>query len=198
MLSTSVLVLNRGFFPVHVTSARRAFCLLYSGLARAVNDQYETFDYPSWSALSVAAGDEAVGLVGRAIRVPRVVVLVAYDRVPRRNVRFSRRNIFVRDRNTCQYCGRTFHSSELNLDHVVPRSQGGKTSWENIVCSCVLCNKRKGGHRPEQAGMRLVVLPRTPRWSPEYAFSLRTPIHREWVPFLNVVDFTYWNLELQD
>jgi 5-methylcytosine-specific restriction endonuclease McrA len=198
MLNSSVLVLNRGFFPVHVTSVRRAFCLLYSGLARAINEQYETFDYPSWSALSVAAGDEAVGLVGRAVRVPRVVVLVAYDRVPRRNVRFSRRNIFVRDRNTCQYCGRSFHSSELNLDHVVPRSQGGTTSWENIVCSCVPCNKRKGGHRPDQAGMRLVVPPRTPRWSPEYAFSLRTPIHREWVPFLNVIDFTYWNLELQD
>ena len=198
MLNTSVLVLNRGFFPVHVTSVRRAFCLLYAGLARAINEQYETFDYPSWSALSVAAGDEADGLVGRAVRVPRVVVLVAYDRVPRRNVRFSRRNIFVRDRNTCQYCGRSFHSSELNLDHVVPRSQGGKTSWENIVCSCVPCNKRKGGHRPDQAGMRLGVPPRTPRWSPEYAFSLRTPIHREWVPFLNVIDFTYWNLELQD
>jgi len=198
MLSASVLVLNRGFFPVHVTSVRRAFCLLYSGLARAINEKYETFDYPSWSALSVAAGDEAVGLVGRAVRVPRVVVLVAYDRVPRRNVRFSRRNIFVRDRNTCQYCGGSFHSSELNLDHVVPRSQGGNTNWENIVCSCVPCNKRKGGHRPEQAGMRLVVPPRTPRWSPEYAFSLRTPIRREWVPFLNVIDFTYWNLELQD
>ncbi|HZL98252.1 MAG TPA: HNH endonuclease, partial [Terriglobales bacterium] len=87
---------------------------------------------------------------------------------------------------------------ELNLDHVVPRSQGGKTSWENIVCSCIPCNKRKGGNRPEETGMRLVSAPRTPRWSPEFAFSLRTPIHREWVPFLNVVDFTYWNLELQD
>jgi 5-methylcytosine-specific restriction endonuclease McrA len=146
----------------------------------------------------VAAGDPAVGVVGRVVRIPRVVVLVAYDRVPRRNVRFSRRNIFVRDRNTCQYCGKLFPSSELNLDHVVPRSQGGKTSWENIVCSCIPCNKRKGGNRPAETGMRLVSAPRAPRWSPEFAFSLRTPIHREWVPFLNVVDFTYWNLELQD
>jgi 5-methylcytosine-specific restriction endonuclease McrA len=198
MLNSSVLVLNRAFFPVHVTSVRRAFCLLYSGLARAINAQYETFDYPSWSALSVAAGEDAVGLVGCVVKVPRVVILVAYDRVPRRNVRFSRRNIFVRDRNTCQYCGHTFSTSDLNLDHVVPRSQGGTTSWENIVCSCVPCNKRKGGNHPGQVGMRLVSSPRTPRWSPEYAFSLRRPIHKEWVPFLNVVDFTYWNLELQD
>jgi len=198
MLNSSVLVLNRAFFPVHVTSVRRAFCLLYSGLARAINGQYETFDYPSWSALSVAAGEDAVGLVGSVVKVPRVVILVAYDRVPRRNVRFSRRNIFVRDRNTCQYCGRAFPTSDLNLDHVIPRSQGGTTSWTNIVCSCVPCNKRKGGNHPGQAGMRLISSPQAPRWSPEYAFSLRRPIHKEWVPFLNVIDFTYWNLELQD
>jgi len=198
MLNVSVLVLNRAYFPVHVTTARRAFCLLYTGLAKAINEQYEMFDYPSWNALSIAEGDETVGLVGRAMKVPRVVVLVAYDRVPRRNVRFSRRNVFVRDHSTCQYCGRNFPSSELNLDHVVPRSRGGKTTWENIVCSCVPCNKRKGGNPPDQAGMKLVKAPGPPRWSPEYSFSLRRPIHKEWMPFLNVVDFTYWNLELQD
>ena len=198
MLTSSVLVLNRAFFPVHVTTARRAFCLLYSGLAKAINEQYEMFDFPSWSALSVAGGEDCVGLVGRVMRVPRVVVLVAYDRIPRRNIRFSRRNVFIRDGSTCQYCGRSFPTSDLNLDHVVPRSQGGKTTWENIVCSCVPCNKRKGGDLPDRAGMRLVSAPGPPRWSPEYAFSLRRPIHKEWVPFLNVVDFTYWNLELRD
>jgi hypothetical protein len=198
MLNSSVLVLNRAFFPVHVTTARRAFCLLYAGLAKAINEQYEMFDFPSWNALAIAEGDEADGLVGRAMKVPRVVVLVAYDRIPRRNVRFSRRNVFVRDRSTCQYCGRSFPTSELNLDHVVPRSLGGKTTWENIVCSCVPCNKKKGGSHPDQAGMRLVKAPGPPRWSPEYSFSLRRPIHKEWMPFLNVVDFTYWNLELRD
>lgn len=125
MLNSGVLVLNRAFFPVHVTSVRRAFCLLYAGLARAVTPRYEMFDFKSWSELSASAGDDAVGLVGRMIRVPRVVVLTAYDRIPRRTVRFSRRNIFVRDRNTCQYCGRTHATAELNLDHVTPRSRGG-------------------------------------------------------------------------
>ena len=80
MLNSGVLVLNRAFFPVHVTSVRRAFCLLYAGLARAINSRYETFDFTSWSQLSVHAGDEAVGVVGRMIRVPRVIVLVAYDK----------------------------------------------------------------------------------------------------------------------
>jgi len=197
MLNSGVLVLNRAYFPVHVTTVRRAFCLLYAGLAQAINSRYELFDFKSWSELSLHAHDEAVGMVGRTIRVPRVVVLLAYDRVPRRTVRFSRHNIFVRDRNRCQYCGRTFPRSELNLDHVLPRSRGGSATWENIVCSCVPCNKRKGGRAPHEAEMKLIAAPSRPRWSPEYAFSLRTSIHREWLPFLNVVDYTYWNLELE-
>jgi 5-methylcytosine-specific restriction endonuclease McrA len=197
MLSSGVLVLNRAFFPIHITSVRRAFCLLYSGLAQAINSRFETFDFQSWSELSVRASEEAIGLVGKTIRIPRVIVLVTYDRIPRRNVRFSRHNIFVRDRNVCQYCGRTFSRSELNLDHVVPRSRGGTTSWENIVCSCLACNKKKGGRLPGEVGMRLIVSPARPRWTPEFAFPIRNPVYREWLPFLNVVDYTYWNLELQ-
>lgn len=197
MLSSGVLVLNRAFFPVHVTSVRRAFCLLYSGIAKAINSQYEMFDFQSWSELAIHTNDEAVGLVGRMIRVPRVVVLTAYDRIPRRNVRFSRRNIFLRDRNTCQYCGKPFPTSDLNLDHVIPRSRGGLTSWENIVCSCIRCNKRKGGSLTQAVGMRLVAKPEKPRWSPRYAFTPRGNVHREWLPFLNLVDFSYWNLELE-
>ena len=197
MLNSGVLVLNRAFFPVHITSVRRAFCLLYAGLARAINSRYEMFDFQSWSELSIHTNEEAIGLVGRMIRVPRVVVLTAYDRVPRRNVRFCRRNIFGRDRNTCQYCGKVFPTNELNLDHVIPRSRGGKTTWENIVCSCIACNKRKGGELPEQKGMRLIRRPARPQWAPQFAFSPRTSIRQEWLPFLSLVDFTYWNLELE-
>src|SRR4030065_1643491 len=98
MLNSGVLVLNRAFFPVHITSVRRAFCLLYAGLARAINSQYEMFDFQSWSELSIHTNEESIGLVGRMIRAPRGVVLTAYDRVTRTNVRFCRRNIFVRDR----------------------------------------------------------------------------------------------------
>jgi 5-methylcytosine-specific restriction endonuclease McrA len=198
MLNSGVLVLNKAFFPVHITSVRRAFCLLYADLAKAINSQYEMFDYRSWSELSVHANEEAIGLVGRMIRVPRVVVLTAYDRVPRRNVRFCRRNIFVRDKNTCQYCGKTFTTSELNLDHVIPRSRGGMTTWENIVCSCIACNKRKGGELPVQAGMRLIRRPTRPQWAHQFSFSTRASIHRDWLPFLSIVDFTYWNLELEN
>jgi len=198
VLNSKVLVLNRSFLPVHVTSVKRAFCLLYQGLAHAVDEQYRTFDFESWAALSASVQDERIGCVDRVIRVPRVILLLAYDRVPKRRVRFSRFNIYNRDKNTCQYCGRVFPRHELNLDHVIPRSQGGRSTWENVVCSCQSCNRKKGGRTPEQAGMKLLRPPRKPDWTPFMieTFSLRR--YKEWLPFLSMVDVAYWNTELQE
>ena len=196
VLNSKVLVLNRSYFPVHITSVRRAFALLYQGIAKAVDQQYRTFDYESWSALSASVHDETVGLIGRVIRVPRVILLVSYDRVPRRRVRFSRFNVFARDKNTCQYCGKRFSRSELNLDHVIPRSQRGLSTWENIVCSCFRCNRMKGGRRPEEAGMRLIKKPVQPEWTPFMLETFTFKGYQEWVPFLNEVDAAYWNTEL--
>lgn len=198
MLTSHVLVLNRSYIPINITSVRRAFVLLYEGLARAVDHQFDTFDYQSWSELSVEVHHDSVGLIDRMIRVPRVILLVAYDRVPRRHVRFSRFNIYLRDGNLCQFCGKKFSRSDLNLDHVVPRSQGGKTVWENVVTSCIPCNRRKGGLLPSKVGMRLIRAPVRPRWTPFMDFSLKEVRYREWRPFFNIVDFSYWNLELKD
>ena len=196
VLNSKVLVLNRSYFPVHITSVRRAFALLYQGIAKAVDQQYRTFDYESWSALSASVHDETVGLIDRVIRVPRVILLVSYDRVPRRRVRFSRFNVFARDKNTCQYCGKRFSRSELNLDHVIPRSQRGLSTWGNIVCSCFRCNRMKGGRRPEEAGMRLIKKPVQPEWTPFMLETFTFKGYQEWVPFLNEVDAAYWNTEL--
>jgi len=166
-------------------------------MAKAVNGQYETFDYDSWQELSIERNDETIGMVHRAIKIPRVILLIAYDRVPKRRVRFSRYNIFARDRNTCQYCGTAFSRNELNLDHIIPRSQGGISTWENVVCSCHDCNRRKGGKTPDQAHMRLITRPRKPTWTPPLNISLREIMHKEWVPFLDfMTDVSYWNTEL--
>ena len=194
VLNTRVLVLNRSYLPIQTTSVRRALSLLYQDIARAVDAQYRTFDFASWADL--AAEDDRIGLVDGFIRVPRVILLLAYDRVPRRYVRFSRHNIYARDGCSCQYCGRQFARSDLNLDHVVPRSQGGKSTWENVVCSCHRCNRLKGGRTPAQAGMRLIRQPFRPQWTPFVAerFSLRR--YKEWLPFLSAVDAAYWNTEL--
>lgn len=196
MLNGAVLVLNRSYLPIHVTTVRRAFSLLYQGIARAVNEQYETFDFDSWAELPMESEQEAVGVVGGVIRVPRVILLQAFDRVPKRHVRFSRINIYARDRNTCQYCGKRFARSELNLDHVIPRSQGGRSTWENVVCSCLDCNRRKGGRTPAQARLRMVRRPVKPRWTPVAGVLGGRDGYPEWRPFLSIVDASYWNTEL--
>lgn len=197
MLNTSVLVLNRYYQPVHVTSVKRAFSLLYQGVAKAIDSQYRLYEFADWAALS-ATGHDSISTIDRRIRVPRVVVLSAYEYLPRGRVRFSRLNIYARDNDTCQYCGRQLPRSELNLDHVVPRSQGGKTSWENVVCSCVECNLRKGGRTPEQARMKLLKKPVRPRWTPFFRGAAKRITYREWLPFLTLADASYWNVELLD
>ena len=198
MLNTAVLVLNRSYLPIHVTSVRRAFSLLYQGIARAVDEQYQTFDFDEWRQLAVARDMDAIGTSSGVIRVPRVIVLLAFDRFPRRHVRFSRINLMARDNFRCQYCRRKPSRSELNLDHVVPRALGGRSTWENVVTSCVDCNRRKGGRTPKQARMTLVRLPVRPRWTPLMNLMLSSVRYDEWKPFLNVVDASYWNVELAE
>lgn len=198
VLNTKVLMLNRSYLPIHVTSVRRAFSLLYQGLARAVNEQYQTFDFESWGDLSVSVHEESIGAVNRAIKVPRVILLVSYDRIPKRQVRFSRFNIYARDNCTCQYCGKRFPRQDLNLDHVIPRSRGGTSTWENVVCSCQTCNRKKGGLTPQEAKISLLRNPFKPKWTPFMQQTFSLSHYREWIPFINVsmVDASYWNTEL--
>lgn len=191
----AVLVLNRVYQPIHITTARRALCLLYGGIARAMDRQYQLYTFDSWSSLSAELHDDVLRTVSRIIRIPRVIVLYAFDKIPHARVRFSRANIYTRDQNTCQYCGKKPSTRELNLDHVVPRSQGGRTSWENIVCSCIRCNLAKGGRTPEAAGMVLRKRPTRPRWFQVLRPMSKVPFE-DWRPFLTVADLSYWNVEL--
>ncbi|HVZ72659.1 MAG TPA: HNH endonuclease [Polyangia bacterium] len=202
MTNSAVLVLNRHYQPIHVTNVRRAFSLVYSGVARVVDREFKTFDFASWAELSTEVGSghehDVIRTVTRAIRVPRVIVLQMYDRIPRTKVRFSRHNIYMRDGNTCQYCGRELPRIDLNLDHVVPRAQGGRTTWENVVCCCIECNLSKGARTPDQAGMKLLKQPMRPRWTPTFRTNGGKVRYREWLPFLGVADASYWNVELKD
>lgn len=196
MLNSSVLVLNRSYLPIHVTSVRRAFSLIYQGAAKAIDEQYQTFDFESWSELAGVRAGDRIGTTSGALLVPRVIVLVAFDRIPKRHVRFSRLNIFARDDFTCQYCSKRGPRSELNLDHVIPRALGGRSTWDNVVCSCLNCNRKKGGRTPRQAGMKLSRKPSKPRWTPLSNLVASSVRYKEWKPFLNVVDASYWNTEL--
>ena len=127
MVNTAVLVLNRNYQPVHVTNVKRAFSLLYQGVARAIDEQYRLYDFSDWAALSAAVEEESIATINHRIRIPRVLVLTAFEKLPKVRVRFSRLNIYARDEDTCQYCGAKRKRADLNLDHVIPRSQGGRT-----------------------------------------------------------------------
>jgi 5-methylcytosine-specific restriction endonuclease McrA len=200
LLYSQVLVLNRLWQAVHVCSARRAFLLLYQGSAQVVStdpaNEYATLDFPEWLQHSQDyGGGDVVGTVARRVRIPKIIVLRTFDRLPKKDVKFSRQNVFERDRHTCQYCGSRFDRAELNLDHVVPRDRGGQTNWENVVCSCVRCNTRKGNRLPHEANMRLLRVPRKPRWHPLNAFALGPQHDASWRKF---VDVSVWQVELGD
>jgi 5-methylcytosine-specific restriction endonuclease McrA len=175
-LDTSVLVLNKWFMPIHFTSVRQAFCLLRKELAEVVSledGQFTTDDFGTWSEVSEyrarnfrQADDDWVRTSRAEIQAPRIIRLPCYDWLPKQPVKFNRRNIFIRDNNQCQFCGKKFPTSELSLDHVTPRSQGGQTTWENVVCACVACMARKSGRTPREAHMALILKPEKPKRSP--------------------------------
>lgn len=183
-LNSDVLVLNRLWQAVNVVAARRALTLLYVGRSKVVATDFTTCDWERWIDGAPLAGDLVVDGVSLRIRVPRVIQLLDFDRVPTPRVKFTRANVYLRDNHRCQYCGRRAGERELTLDHVVPRSRGGRTNWRNIVVSCVGCNARKRDRRPEEAGMRLLREPRQPRWHPATALRPVQQPHPEWLPFL--------------
>lgn len=202
-LSSSVLVLNRLYMAVHVVNVRRAVSLLARDLAEVIHiedGQYANYTFESWREISELRAsfkephDDWIRSVNFELQAPRVIRLLFYDRLPRQTVRFNRRNLFARDGNRCQYCGKKFPTSELSIDHVTPRSRGGDTTWENVVCSCVRCNVRKGGRTPEEAQMRLVRAPVKPKRSPLVMLKLGNPKYESWKMFL---DTAYWTVDLK-
>lgn len=196
MLNESVLVLNRSWIAIQVASARRAIGLLYQGYAKVVSpEDFSTYDFDDWRELSKTADDYCIHTVHFKIMVPEVIVLTYFNGVYRREIRFSRRNIFERDKNMCQYCGKKFKKWEFTLDHVIPRSRGGRSTWENLVLACVPCNVRKGDRLPEEARMPLVRRPRKPRWIPYSGESFESIRKQSWQRF---VDAAYWDVELKE
>ncbi|GMU33636.1 MAG: HNH endonuclease [Planctomycetia bacterium] len=202
-LSCNVLVLNQNYLAIRVVNVRRAFSLLFKELAEVVHierGQYASYDFMEWCELSELAREfepdahDWIRTVRFDIAVPRIIRLAFYDRLPRQQVKFNRRNLYARDENRCQYCGKKHSTTELSLDHVVPRSMGGKTSWENIVCACLKCNIRKGGRTPEMAGMHLISTPKKPKRNPVITVKLADDRYASWKAFL---DNAYWSVELK-
>ncbi len=192
-LDCSVLVLNRFYMAVRVVDVRRAMTLLYRRCAEVITieeDAYSNYDFDSWCevsqlhAMEKQNGEDYLRTPHQEVQVPRIVRLVLYDKVPKSTVRFNRKNLFARDGYRCQYCNQTRPMSQLSLDHVVPRSQGGKTTWENVVCCCTSCNSKKGGRTPVEANMRLLSHPSKPHANPGMVATLKDPRYESWKTFL--------------
>ena len=197
MANGHVLVLNKSWVAVNVASVRRAMTLLYQGAARAVHPtDYTLYDFTNWCELSQAKLDgRYLHTPTMTIRVPDVILLNGFNGFFRQDVRFSRRNIFERDKNTCQYCHEIFSKSDLTIDHVVPRSKGGGDSWENLVLACVRCNVHKANRTPDEAGMPLRRKPIKPSWLPK--LGSRIPNEELWT-WQRFVDAAYWDVELKE
>jgi len=200
LLDRQVLVLNRLWQAVNTCSVRRAFTLLYQGHAQVVaqddSSNFLTHDFDSWHEVSqVEPEPEMVSTISIRVRVPRVIVLLFFDRLPKKEVKFTRHNVFERDNYTCQYCYKKFDRANLNIDHVLPRDRGGQTVWENVVCSCIPCNTKKGNRLPHEASMKLFRPPKRPRWRPFVQFTCHSQAHDSWKHF---IDLSHWQVELGD
>lgn len=195
---SDVLVLNRSFFAVQIVDWRRALSLVYLDHARVVDEDYRTYTFDDWRELSTLIIKEPSGFVHTPsfrIAIPDVISLRSFDGLPKSDVKFTRRNIYEHYSYKCAYCGRKFSTSELNLEHVIPRSRGGKTDWSNVVTSCIPCNLRKGNRLPDEASMKLLVKPTKPQWSGTSAVCFR-PGFRVKASWQRFIDNVYWNTEL--
>ncbi len=194
VLAQPTLVLNRSWVAIDTTTVLGAMRLLFKGTAVAVQpESYETHEFESWADLAVAPHEPHIRTPRLRIRVPEIIALTGYDKVPRRAVPFTRRNLFDRDRRACQYCGRRPGTAELTIDHVLPRSRGGLSTWTNCVLACVACNRRKADRTPAEANMRLLAEPRAPRWRP----TLDVPLGRVRQSWQKFVSDRYWNVALE-
>lgn len=203
-LEKPVLVLNKNWTVVGTSPLYKTLNLLFStdrdGRPKAViiDEVCVPHTWEEWSKMKVLEGQEAINTVRYSFRIPEVVKLNKYDRLPRQTVIFSRLNIFKRDEYKCQYCGIRPGSEELTIDHILPKCKGGKTTWTNCVLSCVTCNSIKGGRACEEVvnskfpkGMKLLKQPIHPKLK-----DIKLPlIYQSWKQWLSAA---YWNVELEN
>ena len=169
-----VLLLNISYEPLKIVNWKKAITLLCLGKVEVIEEY-----------------NRDIHAISFTLKLPAVIRLLHMVRRPNGPVKFSRQNIYARDRYKCQYCGDRFSTEDLTYDHIHPKSRGGKTAWENIVTCCIVCNRRKGGRTPGEACMRLIRKPACPKWIP----AIRITIGFKDVPE-SWRDYLYWNVEL--
>lgn len=165
ILDRKVLVLNKSWFPVNITNSFHAVCKLYMEKALVVDKDYNVVNFTKWIERKEIDPLKQINCTRFTLEAPDVILLKDYNGFKRKRARLSRAAIFTRDQNVCQYCSKNLPRKRLNIDHVIPKSRGGKSTWENLVVSCFPCNTKKGDRTPEEANMRLINKPCEPRWA---------------------------------
>lgn len=204
VLAESVLVLNKSYAPINVIPLYKALSLLSRERAEIVyieNGYYKGYNLNSWIGFTemknsegLAEDTDLVYGIERKILVPKIIRTLYFDKIPHRSVILTRRNVFLRDDFTCMLCGKKLPSSELNIDHVIPKSKGGKTIWENVVCSCFHCNNKKGSKTLEEAKMKLIRKPFKPKYNLTMYERMKEPKYKMWKDFISQA---YWNTPLE-
>ncbi len=213
MLNRPTLVLNKGWTPIDSYPIRKTLKTVFTGRGVFLDpSDYSQHDIKSWITLPIGSDDPGLNLLYRRIKSPEIMLLTEFNRIPKRTVVFCRRNIWKRDRRLCQYCGIEPAMDEVTVDHIVPRSKGGLSTFENCVLACISCNLKKGNRMPAQTGMRLrrmkclsdgqqtmvyYDVPKRPMWNPLYSLRRKT-FPSSWRTFLrNFDEALYWDVELE-
>lgn len=193
VLTSSVLVLNRFYSAINVISVKRAFVLFYKDFVEALdfyNDQLVNFNLNGWISHSEMRlkfptdHEQFVRTAKLVFMIPRVIRIRNCQEQPKHEVKFTKKNVLVRDGHRCQYCGKRYQASKLTVDHIVPKSRGGRSVWTNIVTACHDCNIRKGGKLPWEVGMKLTRQPTVPRRNPLIMGKVEQSPYQLWRMFL--------------
>ncbi len=185
-LNRPVLVLNKMWVPIRVASVKRCLKLVFADKASIVlPDDYSVHNWEKW--ITIPSLDEEIGILTTSgkIKILEVIVLLKYDKVYEKGVRLTKRNIYIRDGYKCQYSGQPMGHNDFDIDHVVPRSKGGKNSWENMVVCAKDINRLKGNRTPKEAGLKLIKKPRKPIYQ-HLMIDPKMRIPESWAKFINI------------
>jgi 5-methylcytosine-specific restriction endonuclease McrA len=191
-ISLPVLVLNKNWTPISIMPVKKAITKVMAELAQVLDvasDSYNLYDFQNWASLEVLPGERFIQGSRIKIKLPEIIVLSEYDKMPEREVKLTRKNLLIRDNYTCQYTGVKINMETATMDHILPRSKGGGTTWENLVMCCLEVNAKKANRTPSEAGLKLLKKPEKPKWNPIYARFARLvnpEIPQSWKKFIQV------------
>lgn len=189
-INLPTLVLNKGWVPISIMPVKKAITKVAGGLATFLDtENYTTYSFEEWMSLPVEDGEPFIQTSHSKIKVPEIIILSDYDKLPKREVKLTRRNLLIRDNYTCQYTGVRISMDTATIDHVIPRSKGGSSTWDNLVMCCLDVNAKKADKTLSEAGLVLAKKPEKPKWSPIYARFARLAsanIPESWNKFIKI------------